>query len=242
MQSVMFSGMNPLQKLGASLINGAASSINRVEEMADNNKVPLIVHAFSNGGTVVVESIEALIHENSTKLECTDYEPSTVIEETDTKQQKDTQLFADRLQLGGQVFDSAPLAMHMQAGTSTIGHAVTDNAILRLGVQVVFSTAAKLIAVLAETTDSIMRGTLFWEHMQQSNLGCKQYYIYSVDDYLTDVKFLDELITYRREKGVEITAIRLESSPHVQHLKYHPEVYNKFVDGILEEARMRALI
>ncbi|KNC74383.1 hypothetical protein, variant [Sphaeroforma arctica JP610] len=237
--SVMFPGTSAVRELASSVLNEAASSINRVETMADNTKVPLIVHAFSNGGAFVVETIENLIQENSQDVERTVSNPGTVIEK-DTKLQENTQLAADRIRLGGQVFDSAPAMMHLQAGVTAIGHAIPGSAILRVGVQAVFGIVAALGVVYARATGAPGRGVVFWDHMQQSNLGCKQYYIYSVDDELTDAKYLDELIAYRKEKGVEITAIRLESSPHVQHLKSHPEVYNQFVDNILEEAGMHA--
>lgn len=65
-------------------------------------------------------------------------------------------------------------------------------------------------------------------------LTCSSLYLYSADDPLCLVDRLDALLAARRADGVDVAAVRWETSRHVGHLLCHPREYKAALLGFLQ--------
>lgn len=175
------------------------------------SKLPILVHVFSNGGTILLEQLEVMICEGS--------DPNIV-------------LCGQCMKLGGQVFDSSPCYMHLCSGLKAIRTASPNCCVTWLIVSIflTYATFNTLLTTLLRTSN---RPNEFWTHLTKTDLATRQVYIYSPADELCDYIKLEELIQVRREMGVQVMVHRFLHSGHVQHLRMYPEDYMRLMDKIL---------
>lgn len=68
----------------------------------------------------------------------------------------------------------------------------------------------------------------------------KQVYLYSKIDSMIRYKDVDKFIAHQQTLGAEIDSKCFEDSPHIQHLRVHPEEYrsrcSNFIDEILKKS------
>jgi hypothetical protein len=75
----------------------------------------------------------------------------------------------------------------------------------------------------------------FWRGACDARYGCPELYMYSTADDLLDAPALDELVGYRKRKGLgDVRAWRVEDAPHVQLLRTHATVYGDRLRGVNE--------
>lgn len=191
------------------------------ENERDGKKIPVIVHAFSNAGSFLVDRLEVLIHEAREDLK--------------TKCSEDLVLVGDRM--NGEIFDSSPAYPDISLGfTSTNGVVFGDYLIMKIIVGIIFTLAGGL-SLLCNWVLGLpdVRWT-FWENMREGRLCLRQAYIYSTADSITNVARLEELIE-NRKKFSHVTVQKFEDSKHVTHMMKHPEIYEKLVNDFLCESR-----
>lgn len=139
-----------------------------------------------------------------------------------------------RSRLAGQIFDSCPCYLWVNAGLGAIGSAI-ESFLPRIMLQITFVIFALLVQLLRMLQGNESRPIEFWKHWEGGGGGGggkevevlrkRQLYIYSPRDKLCDVVKLEELIATRRVRGTDVTAIRFDDSDHVVHLRKRPKEY-----------------
>ena len=188
----------------------------------DGKKIPVILHAFSNAGTFVLERLEVLIHQAREDLKV----PSC----------EDLVLVGDRL--NGEIFDSAPAYPDIKLGfTSTSGVVFGQSIIVKILVGILFFLAGAVSVFF-----SILLGLpdvrwAFWNNMREGRLCLRQVYVYSTADTIINIQKLQELIENRKSFS-NVTVYKFEDSPHVQIMRKHAKEYEKMVDDFIRETRI----
>lgn len=190
----------------------------------DGKKIPVIVHAFSNAGSFLVDRLEVLIQQARKDLH--------------VKGCKDLILVGARMD--GEIFDSSPAYPDISLGfTSTNGVVFGNLLIVKILVGILFFMAGA-ISVMCNWILGLpdVRWT-FWSNMREGRLCLRQAYIYSTADSITNVRRLEELIE-NRKRFSNVTVQKFVDSKHVTHMMTHPQVYEKVVDGFLRESTLAA--
>lgn len=202
----------------------AASAVAKIirDNEKSGKKIPVIIHAFSNAGSFLVDRLEVLIQRarEDLKVQCSE----------------DLVLIGERM--NGEIFDSSPAYPDISLGfTSTNGVVFGNLAIVKIIVGILFFLAGA-ISVICNWVIGLpdVRWT-FWENMREGRLCLRQTYIYSTADTITNVQRLEELIE-NRKKFSNVTVQKFEDSKHVTHMMKHPKVYEKLVDDFLRESKV----
>ncbi|EGD80780.1 hypothetical protein PTSG_11714 [Salpingoeca rosetta] len=127
------------------------------------------------------------------------------------------------------VMDSAPCYMTIPAGTRALSMALqVTNPIMYGLVFVGFTLFALTLAPWSRQTP-----TAFWNAMRDWDLGdhVMEAYLVSEVDKLMDFPALQALVAERQERrstrpnGAPVDLVRFADSPHVSHLRTHPDLY-----------------
>jgi hypothetical protein len=196
----------------------AADHIVKLLDELDNKKVPVIFHAFSNGGAYLIERLEVLIQEARAG-------------KSQSASNRTLLLLGARLQ--GQIFDSAPAYPTAQSAVRAMSSVFTSS-IMRALVSILVTSHYYYDMVLHHVFGFPNGRKDFYKFMADSRLCLKQAYIYSAADDITDVTLLEELIASRRKITDDIIVKKFDDSLHVQHLRMHEVAYTEFVERFLE--------
>jgi Eukaryotic protein of unknown function (DUF829) len=185
-------------------------------------KIPVILHAFSNAGSFLVERLEVLIQEarasGDLKFGCSE----------------DLIFVGERLD--GQIFDSSPAYPDIKLGfTSTNGVVFGDSFFVKMIVGFLFLLAGGVSMFFNWIFGLPDVRWTFWNNMREGQLCLRQAYIYSTADTITNVEKLEELIENRRRFS-NVTVQKFDDSKHVMHLLKHPLIYEKLVDNFLRDS------
>ena len=145
----------------------------------------------------------------------------------------DWNLFRERLQLGAEIFDSAPATIDLETFYNGV-QAALPNVVLRL---ILFCFSAVLFGAwkwYAWITGRPQWAKEFWYHWETTTSCPLQGYVYSTADKTTKSWAIDELIETKRRKGVTVKVRRFEDSRHVQHMIQHKSEYYGLIDEILD--------
>jgi hypothetical protein len=196
----------------------AAAHIAKLLDEVNNDKVPVVFHAFSNGGAYLIERLEILIQEAR-----------------DGKNHGDSNkillLLGERLQ--GQVFDSAPAYPSAQSAVRAMSN-VFSSSIMRALISILVTAHYYYDMILHHVFGFPNGRNDFYKFMANSRLCLKQAYIYSAADDITDVTKLEELIASRQKISDDILVKKFDDSLHVQHLRMHEAAYNQVVERFLD--------
>ena len=132
----------------------------------------------------------------------------------------------------GIIFDSAPAYFHgkvdgLQSALEYVGDKEQRDKLIKL-------------ARSLDTNRVKRRHNKFWNGLRNDTYGSEnipQLYLYSDCDKLANVKYLEELIAYRRQQmsGKErVWSRKFVGSSHCGHLKKYPTLYEESVGNFLE--------
>ena len=171
------------------------------------------MHLNSNGGAFVSRTIGNMLDHR--KLE-----------------DGDLQLFAERLKLGCQIFDSAPCYLDAKSSFSVIKHLI-PNPLIGIPAAMMFAFASIIRDIVSYTTGNSTIGESFWNALLDDTNCNHQAFIYSYKDDICHADKLEKFVHKRRQRGVKVTVKHFEDSKHVQHIRLHEKEYCKFVENVL---------
>ncbi|CAB9531733.1 transmembrane protein 53 [Seminavis robusta] len=188
------------------------------------DEVPLICHAFSNGGCVPLYRMQKQMMEkiNSNNAEDVD----------------NWKLIRDRYQLGAEIIDSAPIFPDAAAFGRAIRTALPN--------RVLSSTAIFFVSIYQNSQNSVMKARgkkpypdKFWSHWEDSpQYAGVQAFIYTTADTILPYEKLDELVETRKaHEGANVLVERFGDSDHVQLLKDHKEEYCSLIGRVLDGSK-----
>ena len=201
----------------------SVASVIREEEAAHphvdphKQQTPLVMHILSNGGAFVTRNIGHMLDSRR-----------------EGDNDSDLELFASRLKMGAQIFDSAPCYMDNTANFNVIKHLI-PNPFIGMFAAVLFSLRSSLGNAVSMMTGTSTHADFYWNAWIEDTNCNRQAFIYSEKDDIANSKKIEEFIGERKKRGVNVSVKHFRDSVHVQHLRYHPEEYSTFIDGILTD-------
>ena len=215
-------------------------------------KLPVLMHVLSNGGAFVCESVQELLEEVRLRNEkiVAMYAKKKLGEsnikdnhDVDEKETEEERLFrhvcmriSDRLRIGCTIFDSAPGYISYMKALKVIED------VIPLPIVVFVLQFLFLFFIIAsdyipsKLFNTSTKGDSFWEAMKHCCLSSSQAYVYSTKDEVIDYRYLDDLVRLKKVSDDinVLKVLRFTDSSHVQHLRYHKEVYEEMIDNILD--------
>lgn len=220
--SVAFLGMGRFDKFidscARQTMRTVVTLLKREERFAD---LPVVTHAFSNGGAYVVYLMEQYIRRaESYKLGSSD---------------REWMLLSNHWR--AQLLDSAPAWPGLETSVAA-AKGIFRNPLLRLVVTIT-------IHLVTLIEDILLRGLLRrsdwrtdYTDAVSASLVDYQAYIYSPADEVTDFRSLEKVIQSSQSKVVATK--RFEDSNHVEHMRKHPEAYRQFCCDFLTQVLGKA--
>lgn len=206
----------------------AAKTIRGQEEDKDNLIIPVVLHYFSNGGAFVADRLQQMIHVAKDVTERKTHARGTCGGDVE-----DLKFVAYRLQRGFEVLDSAPAYLHEE-----IFFVVIEVALQNLIVRVLAKMCLHCIVIGKKIYEKISGKPNdrdeFWHNVTHSDMCCRQLYLYSTRDKLTDYKMIDILVEERGGMGIQVLAKNFEDSEHVSHFREYPEEYKAFIAKVID--------
>lgn len=174
---------------------------------------PVVMHIISNGGAFVTRQLGLMLDKRDSG--------------------DDLDLFAERLQRGYQVFDSAPGYVDLKASFNVIKH-LMPNQLIGIPTAVLFCLTTYFPAMAMSTVSGRKNaGDLFWEDLLHDTNCTRQAFLYSASDDIVSAEKVQEFAKERKRRGVHIMTHRFEESVHVQHLRQHKTEYSEFIENVL---------
>mmetsp|Transcript_4652 Transcript_4652/g.8919 ORF Transcript_4652/g.8919 Transcript_4652/m.8919 type:complete len:275 (-) Transcript_4652:1953-2777(-) len=208
---VMFRIQSRLSEFAMESVRETAKII-KEQEALGSQSLPVSLHYFSNGGAFVVETLSLMAQQR---------QHQDMLSSSD---KDDLILVADRLHnFGFEICDSAPAYLHPTSGLAAINRGVPN-----VWIRIVFKAAFR-VALLLNSLNTRHEREAFWENVINSKLCKHQVFIYSAKDDLTDHTMIDELITIRKDRGINVRSCKFDDSEHVQHFRKYPVEYRKAV-------------
>ena len=196
---------------------------------SSTKETPIVMHIISNGGAFTSRVI------------------GNMLDSRDQKQQDttcDLSLFANRLKLGCQVFDSAPCHLEMNSSFNVIKHLI-PNPFIGIPAAMLFALWTQIVPrTVSMISGKPTAGELFWNDLLEDTNCNRQAIIYTDKDDVANAEKIDAFIRERRKRGVSVMAKHFEDSRHVQHIRLHEKEYSDFIEAVLtdlEESNESAL-
>jgi len=131
--------------------------------------------------------------------------------------------------LRGVIFDSCPSRPHISSGLHVymnvcnhpffVKYFLAVCLFLWLSIVVIFSRCAEYVS------SSWTVAADFWSFMCDDPASCPHLYLYSIPDKLVPYKDVEQMISVRRSRGVDVSAQCWDDSAHVSHFVAHRETY-----------------
>ena len=199
---------------------------------SEENKVPVLLHYFSNGGAFVAERLACLIDEAKLQDSVVEENTTTSIsnEEEEDITKSSLMMISDRLyERGYEVADSAPADIHKNLQRNVIESAI-PNQLLQVSINAIAQIRQSFLNAFMISQEQVR--AIFWNNMTQSDLCVRQAFIYSANDRIADPNMIDQLVEARRNRGIDVISARFEESEHVSHFRQYPEEYSELIDRV----------
>lgn len=181
-------------------------------------EIPIVMHITSNGGAFVTRIIGEMIDSKE--------------HQQDESLRRDLDLFAARLKL--QVFDSAPCYSDSRSSFNVIKHLI-PNPFVGIPAAVLFTMRFYLRNAMSIVLQKPTSGQLFWNALLRDSNCNRQAFVYSHNDDIANAEMIEEFISERQKRGVDVYVKHLAESRHVQHLRLHGQEYSDFIDHVLTD-------
>lgn len=143
--------------------------------------------------------------------------------------------------LKGRVFDSSPAKMTLRNGPKVVCVSMgVRNTAARAVVHALFYVygVVAFLLVVAATGSTTMHIDEFWRTCASAPRTCRELYLYSDADEITDPRPLSELIAARKRtmssgKGCDIVEVRWKDSRHCAHLVDERDEYLDALRGFI---------
>ncbi|KAL8622436.1 hypothetical protein ACOMHN_034101 [Nucella lapillus] len=178
-----------------------------LDVLAENNlsNNPVIFHLFSNGGCMVYSQLITLLNAPDSEHH-------------------------QQLSVRGVIFDSSPgkrrILNAVKAFMSTMPFREVFRYLLGLCL-LMYLVFTRCLRMLLPGMLAMEKGFQLYESICLDETKCPQLFLYSKADEVILAEDVEEVITTRKERGVEVKSLCWEDSQHVAHLRDHPEVYAK---------------
>ena len=140
------------------------------------------------------------------------------------------------LKLVGTVFDSCPVEFSSKSGLAAVKILVEQNHMNPI--------VAKGINIAGRTVDWLIgqsineRARLSWMNKELGRVP--HLYIYSRNDVVVSVDFIQFWIEKQKERNVDVTSHLWDESAHVRHFQKNPELYKKQIGDFIEKMNISA--
>eukprot|EP00980_Cylindrotheca_fusiformis_P020177 scaffold7250_cov131-Cylindrotheca_fusiformis.AAC.6 len=218
-----------LDALAMDAVQNVAKALRSIQTDNDKEKVPVVMHIMSNGGAFVMTRLGLLL-EAAAKKEKKEGGSADGTE--------DLRLFAERLRLGYQIFDSAPGYISVKSGFIVIMEMI-PNKFIAIPAALAFITVSYLRKVATVVIGQQSVGEEFWNLLLDDRSCMRQAYIYSQCDEVCDSVKIEEMAMQRKDRGVHVMTKHFQDSKHVQHLRLHETEYLAFVIAVLQDMEAR---
>ena len=223
----LFQLEGPLRSHALSSIKETARILCEVELGSANHsaEIPVLIHYFSNGGAFIAEVLDRMIKEAKS-------ESSTGLTKEDVE---NLLLVSKRLYSQGyEVVDSAPAYLGIDSARNAI-HAAVPNTVIRIIIKTMLRISWHSTTALFFLQGKKAPDKQFWDRVLLTELCSRQAFIYSTADNVTDACKVDELVKERSARGVDIICSKFDDSPHVMHIRKHPNEYEAMVTRVLDK-------
>lgn len=177
---------------------------------------PIVFHVFSNGGSMVYMHLIGLLHSQKSRLQ-------------------------QMLSVRGVIFDSAPGKPRMLNAVRAFMSTLHTHPILRyiLGFcLLIYMLVIRFLLAMLPACIKSSYGFKLYTRVCDDPTECPQLFLYSKADRIIMAEDVEEVVSRRKARGVDVKAVCWEDSAHVAHLRRHPEIYMKtcldFVDACVE--------
>jgi hypothetical protein len=132
------------------------------------------------------------------------------------------------LQVKGVIFDSAPGKRRITSLFRAIAAIVGGPTYWRIPAAVLITTFLALVwlfEVIARSLKEKKSLQTYPDDLAEEPFSWPQLFLYSTTDKLILYKDIEKFAERRRQRGVNVSAIRFDDSPHVKHFFVHREIY-----------------
>mmetsp|Transcript_17318 Transcript_17318/g.40200 ORF Transcript_17318/g.40200 Transcript_17318/m.40200 type:complete len:296 (+) Transcript_17318:36-923(+) len=198
--------------------------------------IPLVMHAFSNGGSLVIQNLEQRIQREEAEEQQQGRSKRSITKNRKLKEE-DWELVKSRYCIGASIFDSAPAYVSPKGISNAAKSAMSNKPVILP----LICTSIMVFYMQMRTLAALCKGKPafpieYWNHWTDAPVhSAIQAYVYSTDDDVSDSFKLDDLVEIRRSKESTVITKVFEDSAHVQHLRKYPKEYGLFIDEVLNE-------
>ena len=207
--------------------------------LRQGDDIPLVVHAFSNGGGIPLMQLEVMMNDATSKTTVSqeDADNNKNNKDKDNGESEldiDWHLIKDRL--NAHIFDSAPAYPDFETFWGAL-HAGIGNIVVAFALFSMGAMYYMIVEALDKMKGQMAFRDMYWKHWVDSPLTTPlQAFVYSTADKITKSHKIDELCKSREDKGVKVVRLRFDDSLHVQHMMKHKDEYCNLLDDVLMEA------
>ncbi|KAL3773277.1 hypothetical protein ACHAW5_003440 [Stephanodiscus triporus] len=181
---------------------------------------PVVMHIMSNGGAFVVRRIGEML--------------AAPIDSCAPDARCDLELFGARLRAGCQIFDSAPCYLDGKSCFNVMRNLI-PNPIVGIPMATLFTLRMYVLNAMSRMMGKPTFGETFWNALIEDTTCGMQAFLYSCKDDVAHSTKIEEFVTERSRRGVNVMAQHFYDSSHVQHLRLHGKEYSDFIENVLIE-------
>ena len=139
--------------------------------------------------------------------------------------------YHNQTKIVGSIFDSCPVIPNKES-ISIAQNAFTMNMTNPVVKNLVWYSLGSVLPIVLLFNSTVK---VFMEALRDSPVSTPHLFMYSKSDVLAPYKDISNFIEYRQSKGIDVTKMLWEETPHVSHLKHDPVTYSKILNEFLDK-------
>jgi hypothetical protein len=183
------------------LVQQMSPAIEWLQEQQDNagHPLPLVMHLFSNGGALLLSSLELAAQRAGVQLD-----------------------------IQGIVCDSAPSEGRLVEGVK-VGTMWVRNPVLRHLLSLLVAAVLVAFRLGAMVRGELSTFEWIWSTLSNPKRKCTRLMLYSEADAMVGPAGVEKFVAAARQGGVDVVTKRWPDSAHVRHFLEHPEEYRSLI-------------